>query len=152
MTRLRSVPIAVGVLALSAGVVAAFNTLPEASTAGLEKATGASGRELPARPAELPAPLQVQAENIEAVDLPDAAAHGAAVSTVATSDDPTPDTNRGADVSAAAKDNHGQTVAAEKKPEGPGKPEGAGQPEEPGAPADPGAPDGAGKPDGVGRP
>ncbi len=152
MTRLRSVPIAVGVLALSAGVVAAFNTLPEAATTGLEKATNASGRTLPARPAELPTTPQVQAEAIEADDLPDAAAHGAAVSTVATSDDPTPDTNRGADVSVVARDNHGQAIAAEKKPESVGKPEGAGQPEEPGVPADPGAPDGAGKPEGVGRP
>ena len=75
MTRLRSVPIAVGVLALSAGVVAAFNTLPEAATTGLEKASDASGRTVPARPAELPATLQVQAEDVEAVDLPDAAAH-----------------------------------------------------------------------------
>lgn len=152
MIRLRSVPIAVGVLALSAGVVAAFNTLPEAATVGLEKATETSGRALPARPAELPTTLQVQAPEVEAVDLPDAATHGTAVSTVATSDDPTPDTNRGADVSAVAKDNHGQTVADSHTPETAGKPDGAGKPDEPGIPADPGAPDGAGKPDGVGRP
>jgi hypothetical protein len=152
MTRLRSVPIAVGVLALSAGVVAAFNALPEAATTGLEKAGAASGGTLPARPAELPTTPRVQAEDLEAVDLPDAATHGAAVSIVATSDDPTPDTNHGADVSAVAKDNHGQAVAADKKSEGAGKPEGAGRPEVPGVPADPGAPEGAGQPDGVGRP
>ncbi len=92
------------------------------------------------------------------MDLPDAATHGADVSTVATSDDPTPDTNRGADVSAAAKDNHGQIVAASHKPaevgkpDNAGKPEGAGQPDDPGKPTDPGAPDGAGRPEGAGRP
>jgi hypothetical protein len=82
------------------------------------------------------------------------------VSTVATSDDPTPDTNRGADVSAAAKDNAGQKIAADHRPanvppadagapEGAGVPDGAGAPEDPGQPEDPGAPDGAGKPEGV---
>lgn len=150
MTRLRSLPIAVAVLAVSAGVAAAFTSLPPAASIGLEKATDASGRTLPARPAELP--TTPQAGEVEAVDLPDAASHGADVSGVATGEDPTPDTNRGADVSLAAKDNHGQSVAASHRPESVGKPEGAGKPSEPGIPDDPGAPDGAGKPDAVGRP
>ena len=68
------------------------------------------------------------------VDPPDAATHGADVSTVATSEDPTPDTNRGADVSAAAKDNHGQAVAASHTPAEVGKPEHAGKPEGAGRP------------------
>jgi hypothetical protein len=149
--------------------------LPSAATDELEKASDASGRTVPARPAALPAPAAQDAET-EAVTLPDAASHGTDVSTVATGEDATPDTNRGADVSAAAKDNHGQSVAASHrpatagkpegagqpedvgkpdgvgKPHGAGKPEGAGRPTDPGMPDDPGAPEGAGKPDGVDRP
>ena len=176
MTRLRSLPLAIGALAVSAGVVAAFTVLPSAATNGLDKASDASGRTVPARPADVPAPAAQDAADAEAVTLPDAAGHGTEVSTVATGEDATPDTNCGADVSAAAKDNHGQTVAASHrpatagkpegagppedvgkpggvgKPDGAGRPEGAGQPEDPGMPADPGAPDGAGKPEGIDRP
>lgn len=150
MTRLRSVAVAIAALALSAGAVAAFTTLPDAAWTGLNKAIEVSGKDLPTRPAELPtvdSQLVVTAE-----DLPDAASHGVDVSTVATSDDRTPDTNRGADVSAAAKDNHGQSVAAGHvpadpgAPDGVGKPAGAGQPDDPGQPEDPGPPDGAAKP------
>ena len=36
---------------------------------------------------------------------------------VATADDPTPDTNRGADVSAVARDNHGQAEADANRPD-----------------------------------
>jgi hypothetical protein len=157
MSRFRSLGVALAALALSAGAVAAFTALPDAAWTGLNKANDVSGQELPARPAELPttedATLVVTAE-----DLPDAASHGVDVSTVATSDDATPDTNRGADVSAAAKDNQGQSTAAEHvpadpgqpedvgAPEGAGKPEGAGEPDDPGQPQDPGPPEGAGKP------
>src|SRR5687768_887280 len=82
MTRLRSLPFALGALAVSAGVVAAFTVLPSAATDGLEKASDASGRTVPARPAALPAPAAQDAET-EAVTLPDAASHGTDVSTVA---------------------------------------------------------------------
>jgi hypothetical protein len=144
-------------VAISAGTALAFSALPDAASSGLENAAKKSDRTLPARPAELPTVVDTtQLDTAE--DLPDAAAHGVDVSTVATSDDPTPETNRGADVSAAAKDNHGQETAAEHrpadagKPAGAGKPEGAGQPDDPGQPTDPGAPEGAGKPEGVPAP
>jgi hypothetical protein len=160
MTRLKSLPFAVGALVLSAGAVLAFSALPSAAGPGLATAIDAAGRTVPARDVSVDPPAVVPAVE-SAEDLPDAASHGAAVSTVATSDDPTPDTNRGADVSAAAKANHGQTVAAGHKsdsagkpdgagaPDGAGKPAGAGKPDDPGVPTDPGAPDGAGKPEGV---
>jgi hypothetical protein len=166
MSRARSLTIAIALLALSAGAVAAFTTLPDAAWNGLNKANDVSGQTVPARPADLPGSVDVQSIDLNAEDLPDAASHGVDVSTVATSDDSTPDTNRGADVSAAAKDNHGQSVASQRKPagvppadpgppvdpgppEGAGKPAGAGQPADPGQPEDPGPPDGAGKPEGV---
>ena len=157
MTRFRSPAIAIAALAISAGTALAFSALPDAATNGLENAMEKSGRTLPARPVELPTAVDVTQLDA-AADLPDAAAHGVDVSTVATSDDPTPDTNRGADVSAAAKDNHGQATAEEHRPAdagvpaGAGKPAGAGQPEDPGQPTDPGPPEGAGKPDGVPAP
>jgi hypothetical protein len=153
MSRLRSLAVAIAVLALSAGAVAAFTALPDAAWNGLTKANGVSDQTVPARPADLPGSFGVPSTDLNA-DLPDSATHGVEVSAVATSDDPTPDTNRGADVSAAAKDNHGQDVAADHRPAdvppaGAGKPDGAGQPADPGQPEDPGAPDGAGKPEGV---
>jgi hypothetical protein len=147
MTRLKSLPLALGVLALSGVAVYGFASLPTAAGPGLDKASDASGRTVPARPDSIGAPA-VDVATTEA-DLPDAASHGQDVSSVATSDDATPDTNKGADVSAAAKDNHGQATAASHRPAGAGKPEGAGKPDDPGVPADPGAPDGAGKPEGV---
>jgi hypothetical protein len=80
------------------------------------------------------------------------------VAAAAQAEDTTPDTNHGEDVSAVARDKHGQATTAEHKPayvgkpDGAGKPEGAGKPDALGIPADPGAPEGAGAPDGVGRP
>lgn len=160
MSRIRSLAVAIAILALSAGAVAAFTTLPDAAWNGLTTANDVSGQTVPARPADVPDSVDVHSTDLSAEDLPDAASHGVDVSTVATSDDPTPDTNRGADVSAAAKDNAGQDIAADHRPanvppadagapEGAGVPEGAGAPEDPGQPEDPGAPDGAGKPEGV---
>ena len=162
MTRLRSLAIATAALVLSSTAVGAFTDLPDAASNGLEKAMDASGKTtLPARPADVPTLTSQGVEINTAGDVPDAAAHGADVSAVATGDDPTPDTNRGADVSAVARDNHGQEIAAEHRPadagqpadagapDGAGKPEGAGQPADPGQPEDPGPPDGAGKPEGV---
>jgi hypothetical protein len=164
MKRFRSVAIAVTALALSAGAVFAFTDVPQQAVDALAAASGLAGRQLPAHPATLPEAADDHASGVDtldvAADLPDAASHGSDVSAVATADDPTPDTNKGADVSAAAKDNAGQTKAAEHRPaavppvdtgapEGAGKPDGAGMPADAGQPADPGAPDGAGKPDGV---
>jgi len=160
MARVRSLVVAIAVLALSAGAVAAFTTLPDAAWNGLNKANDVSGRTVPARPADVPVSVDVQSTDLSAEDLPDAASHGVDVSTFATSDDPTPDTNRGADVSAAAKDNAGPghrgrqsssqgSACRCRGTEGAGVPEGAGAPEDPGQPEDPGAPDGAGKPEGV---
>ena len=143
MTRLKSVPLAIGGLVLAAGTVAAFTALPDAAGPGLQKATDASGQTVPVRavPADVPpvAPA-IEPADASAADLPDAASHGADVSAVATAEDPTPDTNRGADVSAVAKDNAGQDAVAAHKPATAGKPEGAGQPEDPGKPDDPGRP------------
>ena len=153
MTRTRSVVAAIAAVAVSAGAVAAFPALPDASSNGLDKASSAADGPVPARPDGIDVPpTGTELDVVPAADLPEAASHGVDVSTVATGDDPTPDTNRGVDVSAVAKDNHGQAVAAEHKPadagrpDGAGKPEGAGQPAEPGQPEDPGPPDGAGKP------
>ena len=82
MTRLRSIAVAIAVLALSAGAVAAFTALPDAASPGLNKATEVSGKALPARPAELPTTVDTQLV-VTAEDLPDAASHGVDVSTVA---------------------------------------------------------------------
>ena len=155
-----AIPLAAGVLAVTTGAVLAFNPLPDEAGPGLERAAEHAGRTSPARPADLPngALATVQAVLNAAAAGAEAAAHGAAVSAAAKAEDTTPDTNHGADVSAVARDNHGQATAAERKPEGAGKPdgvgkpEGAGKPEQRGAPEDPGAADGAGAPDGVGRP
>ncbi len=171
MPRFRSLAIAVAALSLSAGSALAFTALPDAASKGLDRATQASGKTVPARPASPAGPPADEAPAVDTeqpadapADLPDAAQHGAAVSAVAKADDLTPDTNHGADVSAVARDNHGQATAADHrpadagppadhgkpdsagKPDGAGKPEGAGQPADPGKPDDPGAPDGAGKP------
>jgi hypothetical protein len=137
MNRLRTIPLAVAVLALSGGAALAFSTLPDASAPGLTKATEASGHVEPRRPAnEHGKPATVDQSTDETSDTPDADApaaanHGAAVSAVAKADDATPDTNHGADVSAVARDNHGQTVAAEHRPADAGKPVDPGKPAKP---------------------
>jgi hypothetical protein len=155
MTRLRNVPLALAALAVSAGVALGFNALPLAAGPGLERAGDASGRTLPARPASIDTPDGAPVAEPEildpsvlpdAADLPDAASHGAAVSAVATADDPTPDTNFGADVSAVARDNHGQDEAEAHKPADAGKPSDVGKPDGAGKPSDPGKPDEPGKP------
>lgn len=135
MTRLRNVLLALGALAVSAGAALGFNALPSASGSGLDRASEAAGREVPARPDSAGAPAvetetgtEVTEDAAPAAELPDAAAHGAAVSTVATGEDPTPDTNRGEDVSAVARDNHGQATAADHKPADAGKPDERGRP------------------------
>jgi hypothetical protein len=132
MTRLKSIPLAIGGLVLMAGTVAAFTALPDAAAPGLQKASEASGKTVPVR--AVPDAPAVVAPAAPDVDLPDAATHGAAVSAVATAEDATPDTNHGADVSAVAKDNHGQATAAEHRPADAGKPDGVGKPEGAGKP------------------
>ena len=56
MTRLKSVPLAIGGLVLAAGTVAAFTSLPDAAGPGLQKASDAAGKTVPVRaaPAERP--------------------------------------------------------------------------------------------------
>src|SRR6188472_3068610 len=56
MTRLKSVPLAIGGLILAAGTVAAFTALPDAAAPGLQKASDASGKTVPVRavPADVP--------------------------------------------------------------------------------------------------
>jgi hypothetical protein len=153
---LRTLPLALALVALSAGAALAFNPLPDEAGPGLQRAIDASGRALPSRPASLPTAVERFVASV--AEAADAAAHGAAVAAAAQAEDTTPDTNHGEDVSAVARDNHGQATAAEHKPayvgkpDGAGKPEGAGKPDALGIPADPGAPEGAGGPDGVGRP
>ncbi len=160
-----ALPLAAGLLAVTTGAVLAFNPLPDEAGPGLERAAEHAGRTLPARPASLSDATEAIIDLLaNAAEAAEAAAHGAAVSDAAKAEDTTPDTNRGADVSAVAKDNHGAATAAEHKPadvgkpegagqpDGVGKPDGAGKPDEPGVPDDPGAPDSAGAPDGVGRP
>src|SRR6185436_20036856 len=135
MRRLRSVPVAIVAVLVSAGIVAAFSTPPAASN-GLAVAKQHSGRTVPAFPttiaagaADTAADAVTVTATAAAADLPDAASHGAAVSAVAKADDTTPDTNHGADVSAVAKQNHGQTTAATHRPADAGKPADAGAPD-----------------------
>lgn len=145
MTRLKSIPMAIGGLLVLAGTAAAFAALPPASTHGITTATDGSGKSVPVRavPAGVPA---VHAPTVDApaadpaVAPPAAGSHGLDVSTVAKAPDTTPDTNHGADVSAVARDNHGQAIAATHRPAGAGKPDEAGKPDDAGEPVDPGKP------------
>jgi hypothetical protein len=141
MKRLRSLPFAIALVAVSATVAFAFSPLPDQAGQGIDRATEASGKTLPARPASAPG-IDTLVSNITAeVEAAAAAAHGAAVSAVAMAEDTTPDTNHGADVSVVARDNHGQATAAEKKPADVGKSDGVGNPDGVGKPSDPGKPD-----------
>ena len=132
MTRFRNVLLALGALAVSAGAALGFSALPSAAGPGLDRASEAAGHEVPARPDSAGAPATETEDAVEdaapAAELPDAAAHGAAVSAAATGEDSTPDTNRGEDVSAVARDNHGQATAADHKPADAGKPDERGRP------------------------
>jgi hypothetical protein len=159
MTRFKAVPVAIAAIALSAGVAFAYKALPEPAATGLDTATEAVERTVPARPdpIEHTAPADATtAVDAADVDLPDAAAHGADVSAAATGDDPTPDTNRGADVSEVARDNAGAVPVEEHKPADAGPPDDPGPPDAvelpDAAPEDPGPPVEPGKPDEPGRP
>src|SRR6187551_1800711 len=125
MTRLKSLPVALAAVALSAGAVLGYAALPTASQPGLDRASEAAKRVVPARPvqdAAIPAAVPLVAPAAEDT-------HGSDVS---------PDSNRGADVSAAARANHGQEVAASHRPEDAGPPEDTGKPDDAGAPEDAG--------------
>ncbi len=65
MTRLKSIPLAIGGLVVLAGTAAAFAALPQASTHGINTATDHSGKSVPVRavPADAPA---VQAPAVDA--------------------------------------------------------------------------------------
>ena len=118
MTRLKSIPLAIGGLVLMAGTVAAFAALPDAATPGLQKATEVSGKTVPVRavPADAPAVDVPALEPAEApaVDLPDAAST-APLSQRRNCRGRT-GTNHGADVAAVARDNVGQATATEPSP------------------------------------
>jgi hypothetical protein len=144
MNRLKSIPVAIAAVALSAGAALGYAALPAASTPGLETASEAAGHVVPARPAEH-GPTTDIAPAVEPADaaVPPEDTHGFDVSTIAKADDLTPETNHGADVSAVAKDNHGQETAASRdagKPDGAGKPDSAGKPDGAGRPDEPGQP------------
>jgi hypothetical protein len=143
MTRLKSVPLAIGGLIFAAGTVAAFTALPDAAAPGLQKASDASGKTVPVRvvPADVPPAAPILEPADAPADLPDAASHGAAVSAAAQAEDTTPDTNHGADVSVVARDNAGQDAVAAHKPATAGKPADVGKPDGAGRPEDPGKPD-----------
>jgi hypothetical protein len=146
LNRLRTAPLAILAVLVSAGAVAAF-TVPAAASKGLAIAAEHSDQIVPAFPNTTQTTLVpgADADTAPQADLPDAANHGAAVSAVAQAEDATPDTNHGADVSAVAKQ-LGQTVAAAHKPADAGKPTNAGKPADAGKPTDAGAPDGVGRP------
>jgi hypothetical protein len=159
MSRFKAIPVAITAVALSAGVAFAHKALPDAAATGLETATKAAERTVPARPdpIEHTAPADATtAVDAADVDRPDAAAHGADMSAAATGDDPTPETNRGADVSKVARDNAGAAAVEEHKPANAGQPDDPGlpdavelpdqAPDDPGPPADPGQPDEPGRP------
>lgn len=126
MSRIRSVVIALVVLALSAGVVLAGHPTPSAASGGLTKAAEVSGKTVPVL--NEATGLAAEDEDTDTdedganADHPDN--HGADVSAVAQTDCTGGDhDNHGGCVSAVAKDNDGQATASENgKPSSPGKP------------------------------
>jgi len=139
MPRLRSAPVALIAVLASAGVVGAVS-LPDAASQGVSTASEHTGHAVPVMPAAVPAVDGETDADAPENELPDAAAHGAAVSAVARAEDATTDTNHGVDVSTAAKANHGQATAAAHRPADAGRPAGAGKPADAGKPANPGRP------------
>lgn len=122
MRRIRSLLIALVVLALSAGAVSAFRSLPSAAADGLATAGAAAGMTVPARPDAVPTTRnQDRAESDEDADEDGSASepathpdnHGAAVSAAARTTTPAGFDNHGAYVSSIALDNAGQATAKE---------------------------------------
>ena len=68
MTRLKSVPLAIGGLIVAAGTVAAFTALPDAAGPGLQKATAVSGKTVPVR--AVPADVPPAAPALQPADAP----------------------------------------------------------------------------------
>jgi hypothetical protein len=123
--RIRGLLIALAILALSAGVASAarpaFST-PEAAADGLERATEASGIEVPrAGPPEANEPVtdededepeepiaeEPAEENGDGAEAAEPDNHGAAVSEAAQADTPEEFDNHGQYVRSVATDNHG---------------------------------------------
>ena len=133
VSRFRALFVAVAVLALTAGVVAASHSglsLPSAAADGLERAAEAAGKTVPVADPVVVAPPVVQADDEEsdedqpsdeapadevAADHPDN--HGKTVSEAATGPTPEGSDTHGQYVRMIATDNHGQEVAAEKRPD-----------------------------------
>lgn len=116
MRRIRSLLIALVLLALSAGAVFAFRPLPSAATDGLSTAGAAAGMTVPARPdappavgSQQPAASDEDTGPSEQATHPDN--HGAAVSEAARAATPEGITNHGVYVSSVALDNAGQATA-----------------------------------------
>jgi hypothetical protein len=122
MTRVRSVLIALIVLALSAGVVLASQ--PTAANDGLSKAAIASGQTVPVLNEAPGLAGEDEDTDTDSDSSGPSGNHGADVSTVAQSDCTGGDhDNHGGCVSAVAKDNNGLATATEHgKPSTPGKP------------------------------
>jgi hypothetical protein len=124
--RTRSLLIALVVLALSAGAVSAFRSMPTAAAGGLATAGAAAGMTVPARPDSATAtrnqdraePDEAAAENADEDAGASAQAthpdnHGATVSEAARTTTPDGFDNHGAYVSSIALDNAGQAAAKE---------------------------------------
>jgi hypothetical protein len=109
--RMRSLFIALVMLALSAGAVFAFRPLPSAATDGLETAGDAAGITVPVRPDALPDADAADRAAGEQTTHPDN--HGADVSEAARATTPAGFANHGDYVSSIALDNAGQAAAKE---------------------------------------
>jgi hypothetical protein len=118
MRHLRSPLIALAVLAISAGVVLAGQALPELASDGLDRASQASGSDVPVGAGPSTTDGDAPAAGLEQPDASpdgdlapeaetgpaaDGAAHGAAVSEAATGETPDGWANHGAYVSAVAR-------------------------------------------------
>jgi hypothetical protein len=120
--RIRSLLIALVVLALSASAVFAFRALPSAATGGLDTAGAAAGTTVPVRPDSLlVARSQDRAEPDQGADEDTGVSeqathpdnHGADVSEAARTATPDGIANHGVYVSSFALDNAGQAAATE---------------------------------------
>ncbi len=126
--RLRSVIVAVIVLALSAGAALAGRSLPQAASGGLATGSAAAGKIVPVRPpAASGAPARVDegdktddggdAANAPGTPPDHPANHGATVSTAAQAETPAGFATHGAYVSSIARANAGAAASAKGKAE-----------------------------------
>ena len=129
VTRVRALFVALTILALTAGIVAASHSalsLPSAADDGLDRAAEAAGKTVPVADPVVEAPPVVQQAD-EGTDEPGDKApanqvaaehpdnHGKTVSEAATGPTPEGSGNHGQYVRTVATDNHGQEVAAERR-------------------------------------